>query len=74
MSKSFQAWWRRFNKNQDNQEAVGEELAELAWRACRTEILKLLKQHHLGVGRYGDSDEISGTIHRLEVIDKIRKL
>ncbi len=51
---------------------------EQSWQsgfdAAKDEILSLLKEYHLGVGNYGDNNEIEGTIHRLEVMDKIRKL
>lgn len=72
MSEQFHEWYRKNADFFDDQ--TDEEMAEIGWRACKKEILKLLKQHQLGVGNYGNDGEIEGVIHRLEVLDKIRKL
>lgn len=72
MSKSFKKWFISEYSDENIKDWVHH--SERAWCACKKEILKLLKQHQLGVGNYGDSGQIEGIIHRLEVLDKIRKL
>jgi hypothetical protein len=71
-NKEFDKWWNSL----DDEDAYRQckPISEKSWNACKEKILELFSNHQLGVGTYGLNERTEGVIHRIEVMDKIRKL
>ena len=74
MSKEFNESYDKWFDDCGKFEPSCDDSYSDGWHNCKKCILEILKIDQLGVGNYGLNGEIQGIIHRLEIMDKIRKL